>query len=82
MKIGLGSRAQLQASLSLRVLRFAGPSLGLSALTKAKVRHRSLYGSSYKWDVDESLKGRKGPESSQCDLDKCVVATFIEKLLT
>lgn len=82
MKIGLGSRAQLQASLSLRVLRFAAPSLGLSGITKAKVRHRSPYWSSYKWDADESLKGKKESESSQCDLDKCAVATSIEKLLT
>lgn len=80
MKIGLGSRAQLQASFSLRVPKFAGSSLGLFGLTKAKVRHRSLYGSSYKWDADESLKGRKEPESSR-DLEKCAVATFIEKLL-
>lgn len=79
MKTGLGSRAQLQASLSLRVLRFAAPSLGLSGLTKAKVKHRSAYWSSYKWDVDESLKGKKEPESSQCDLDKRAVVTFIEK---
>lgn len=44
MKTGLGCRAQLQAPLSLRVLRFAAPSLGLSGLTKAKVKHRSPIG--------------------------------------
>lgn len=66
----------------LRMLRFAGPSLGLSELTKAKVRHKSPYESSYQWDAGESLKRTKEPESSRCDLDKHAVVTFMEKLLT
>lgn len=60
-------RAGLDFSFSLRVLRFAGPSLGLSGLKKGKLSHRSPYQNSYKWDVDDFQREGE-PESASSNV--------------